>query len=367
MELYIFDRELNFKGIIDNFESLQWNRRYFKSGNFELQCALTTDNLNLLQKGNIVYKKGDSEAGYINYRNLKQTEEGTEILIAKGNFLTGYLDRRIIWDTEIINDTAENAMRILVNHNCINPSDTNRVISNLILGEVKGFTQNIKYQVSYKNLADELESLSNTSELGHRVNFDVNSRKILFDVYEGLDRTISQDVNPRCIFSKEFENILEQEYTDSSDNYRNVTLIGGAGEGVDRKFTTVGGGNGLDRFELFTDARDLQNTKLEDDVEVSIPDEEYIAMLQQRGNEKLAETADIQTFDSKINVNSNLKYKTDYDLGDIVTCVSKKWDLILNSRITEIGEVYEGQEVQINITFGNNIPTIMDKIKIMTK
>ena len=367
MELYVFDRDLNFIGINDSFTSLRWLRRYYKSGEFELHCSLTNENLTLLARGNIIYKKGDNEAGFIEYRNMKQDTEGKEILVIKGKFLTGYFNRRIIWGTKILNTTSENAMRTLVSDSCINPSDTTRIIPNVMLGTLKSYTGNVDYQVSYANLCDELEILSNTSNLGHRINLDIPNKKLIFDVYKGLDRSVNQAINPRCIFSKEFENILEQEYTDSLNNYKNITLVGGSGEGIARKFTTVGVSSGLDRFELFTDAKDISNVKTVNDVEVAIEDIDYIPMLINRGNETLAETKEIQTFDSKINLNSNLKYKIDFELGDTVTYLSKKWNVTVDSRITEIEEVYEESGQQINITFGNNIPNLIDKIKRMVR
>lgn len=363
MELYIFDRALNFKGIIDNFTSLRWVRRYSKTGEFELHCALAAESLSLLQRESIIYKKDDVEAGYIEYRNLKQDHDGKEILVVKGKFLTGYLNRRIIWGTEILNTTAEIAMRELVNKNAISPTDVNRVVSNLMLGTLNNFSSNVNYQVSYKNLAEELENLSNVSDLGHRVNFDITNRKLIFDVYKGLDRSVNQSDNPRAIFSKEFENVLEQEYVDSLNNYKNVCLVGGIGEGTARKFVTIGNSIGLDRFEVFNDQKGLSNTIDDNGTTTTMADTDYNNLLINEGNKTLAETKEVQTFDSKINLNSNLKYKTDFDLGDIVTCVSKKWDLILDTRITEIEEIYEEQGQQINVVFGNNIPTLIDKIK----
>ncbi len=47
-------------------------------------------------KEKIFYKKDDSEAAYVEYRNLKQDAEGKEILVVKGKFITGYLDRWIV-------------------------------------------------------------------------------------------------------------------------------------------------------------------------------------------------------------------------------------------------------------------------------
>lgn len=355
MELYIFNRNIEFKGIVENYNSLRWVRKYHRSGGFELHCSLTPETLNLLKTGNIIWKKGDLEAGYIEYRNLKQDTEGKEILVVKGKFLTGYLGNRIIWGIENINSTAELAMRDLINKNCINPTNSDRKIDLLTLGELKNYTQNVNYQVSYKNLLEEIESISNTSELGIRTLIDIKNKQLIFDVYEGLDRIAGQSVNPPAIFSREFENILEQEYTDILHNYRNIALVAGEGEGTERELAIIGQGVGLDRYELFVDARDLQKE--------SRTTEEYIDLLEERGDTRLAEYKEIKTFDSKINLRSNLIYKEDFNLGDVVTCTSKKWGITINTRITEIEEVYEEDGFNINVTFGNSIPTLIDKIK----
>lgn len=360
MEIFIFDRSLNFKGIIEGFKSLRYVRKYYERGEFELHCGLTPEALFLLKRENILYIKGDLEAAYIEFINYKQDEEGKEIVIAKGKFLTGYLDRRIVWGTEIINNTTENAMRQLVDHNCINPADPSRKINNLVLGSLKSFPESVNYQVSYSNLAEEVKSLSNISNLGHRVNLDIANKKLIFDVYKGLDRSINQNINPRAIFSKEFENVLAQEFTDSLNNYKNLALVGGIGEGSERKLAIVGNAAGLDRFEVFADQRSLSNVDENNNV---LSEAAYTNLLIEKGNETLAATKEILTFDSTINNNSSLRYKIDFDLGDIVTCVSKRWGLVINTRITEIEEIYEEQGQSINITFGNNIPTLIDKLK----
>ncbi|MCB2354335.1 siphovirus ReqiPepy6 Gp37-like family protein [Clostridium estertheticum] len=363
MEIYVFNRNLESIGMIDSFTSLIWTRRYYKSGEFELHCDLTPQNLKMLERGNIIYKTGDVEAGYIEYRNFKQDTEGKEILVIKGKFLTSYFNRRIIWGTEVFNITAELAMRKLVTDNCISPINTSRIIHNMMLGTLNGFIETVDYQVSYANLSDELENLSNISNLGHRVNFDINSRKLVFEVYKGLDRSVNQSINPRCIFSKDYDNILEQEYVDSLNNYKNLVLVGGIGEGSERRLVTIGDSVGLDRFEVFADQKSLVNTEDINGVSTVMSDVDYNLLLSGKGNETLALTKEIQTFDSKINLNSNLTYKTDYNLGDIITIVSKKWGITLDSRINEIQEVYEESGLSINITFGNNVPTTIDKIK----
>lgn len=388
MDLKIFNRELELIGIIDNFTSLMWTRRYLKTGEFQLVAPLTMDNINLLKRENIIFKNGDTEAGFIETINITLNENGEEIIKANGKFITSYLDRRIIWGNDHLKTTAEKGMRSLIDKNAIS-SPEERIIPKLQLGELKGYTEKLEKSISYKNLLEAIEEIAESKELGFRNNFDYINKKIIFEVYKGVNRSVNQATIAPCIFSRDFENILQQEYTDSLNNFKNVTLIAGAGEGTERKKTTVGYAEKLERFELFTDARDISDTKtisepkvneetgkievdeegntIYEDKEVPIPDSEYIPLLKQRGSEKLAESNEIKTFESTVNTRGNNIYKVDYDLGDIVTVADKKWGLTIDTRITEIEEVYESGEVKINVTFGNNIPTILDKMKGMVK
>lgn len=364
MEIYIFDRDLNFRGILESYFSLIWTRRYSKCGEFELHCGLTPTTLGLLKRGNVIWKNDGTEAGYIEYRNITLNAQKEEILVVSGKFLAGYLDRRIVWGTERFYGKAEVAIRTLVNNHAINPENPDRIIPLLELGALNGFTQNTNIQTSYSNLLETIEKIATASGLGFTCNANLENKAIALDVYEGVDRTAGQNINAPAIFSQEFENVLEQEYTDSLNNYRNVALVGGVGEGTERKLAVVGAGAGLDRFEIFADRRDLSN---EDENGDPIPDVDYLPLLEQVGNEVLAENTEIQTFDSKINLNSNLIYKQDFDLGDIVTCTSKKWGVTIDTRITEIEEVYEEKGFDVYVTFGNIVPTLIDKIKQVVK
>lgn len=321
------------------------------------------EKLNLLKKGNIIWKQGDLEAGYIQYRNLHQDETGKEVLIVRGKFLTNYLNQRIIWDRKTISNTNENIIRELISENCINVLQIDRKIPLLQLGQLKNYPGSSDKQYSYKNVLEAIEEIAEVSELGFKTDINLSNKKLIFDIYKGINRTAGQNINAPAIFSEEFENIIEQEYIDSDIDYKNTALIAGEGEGAEREKVSIEARQGLDRHELYVDARDLQSTKTINDEEVPIPIAEYRQILADRGYSKLDEHKKIETFDSKINLKSNLEYKTDFDLGDEVTITSKKWGITIDTRITEIEEVYEEKGLEVNIVFGNNIPTLIDKIK----
>jgi len=360
MEIYVFNPNIELIHVVDEFTSLIWTRRYFKSGEFELHIPVTADNIKYFIKDNIIYKKGDNEAGYIEIRQIELDDKGEETLAVKGKFLTNYLNDKINWGQLVFTGLSEVLMRKLVNDNCINPIDINRKEPLLSLGTLKNYTEFINYQNSYGNLIDELENLSNTSELGYRINFDHKNKSLKFEVYKGVNRSVNQSLIAPCIFSREFENVLNQTYIESNSNFKNTVLVAGEGEGTARTLVTINNNNsGRNRHELFVDARDLQ--KVVDDV--TLTDTEYKNMLIQRGNEKLAEYKEIKTFDSMINTKGNNVYKVDYDLGDIITVADKKWGLQVDTRITEIQEIYQNGGMDVNAIFGDDVPSIYNKLK----
>lgn len=360
VDIYVFDRSLNFIGNADKFTSLQWIRRYHQAGKFELHCPITIDTIDIFKKNNLIWIQGSDEVGIIQYRNLSTDETGKEALKIIGKFYTSILDRRVMYNTEqYINKNAEIIMRNIVDNNAINAIQGRELP--ILLGQLNNFSNKIDYQKSYGNVLEELNTISETTDMGFYIRTDLEGKKHYFETYKGIDRTINQDKNSHVVFSRDNDNLKNQEYTDSNDNLRTTAIVAGEGGGAERTVITVNNDyTGIDRYELFVDARDLQR---ENDG-VIMPENEYKDLLRQRGLEKLAEHKEIETFEGKVETN-NYIYKEDFDLGDIVTVMDKKWNVTVDTRITEINEIYENGNVSIVPTLGNKIPTILDKIKRM--
>jgi hypothetical protein len=331
MHLYILSNTFNFLGLIEEFKSFTWIRRYTSCGEFELHVPFTNNNRIILSLGNIIYKKNDTEAGIINYLNYKLDTDGKEIIIVKGKFASSYLNQRIALGTSAYSTTAESLMRSLITTNVITPTDSDRTIDNFILGTNNSFLNSIVYTLDNREVLEDIEAISTTSSIGFKTEIDITNEQFVFNVYKGLDRSVNQSTNTLAVFSKDLENVLEQEYFYSQENYKNFAYDSSS---------SVGSETGLNRFETFVDK----------DLDVA-----------------LAERPLVINFDSKIKTNSSLVYKTNYDLGDIVTCINNKWNISIDVRITEIEEVYEIESEQINITFGDSLPTLIDKILKLRK
>lgn len=343
MEARIYDRNLNFKGIIENHTSLIWDRKYYEPGNFEIHAPITDRNLALLAKGNIISKRGSEEAGVIEDIENEESDIKNEIT-AKGRFLSSYMDRRLIKSTVNFFGKVEVAMRQLL---------TGATAIPLVeLGTLNGFTETVEFQATMKNLMSYETKLAKSAAIGYRFRPDFRQKKILFETYKGTDRTTAQGINSRVIFSESYNNLNNVIYRYNDQQYRTKAIVGGEGEGAARVYVEVGGGTGLDLREIFVDAKDIQSE--------GMTTAAYKAALSQRGKEALASNIIAESVECETEADINFKYKTHYDLGDIVTVKKKKWGITLNQRITELQEVYEYGGMYVVPTMGDALPEKID-------
>lgn len=328
MELYIYNPAIEQQGIIDGFSSFRWRRRFFEPGEFELHCPASAENVARLAKSNIIHRLDRSEAGIIEGIEIETPENGggDEIAVT-GHMGSSMLEQRIITPTINFSGTTEAAMRKIVSDNAI----TSRPINLLTLGTLGNFTPTCAFQATYKSVLAVCEALGKAAPLGFRVRLDVPNKQWIFEVYDGLDRTVTQSARPYVLFSDEFLNINSPKYTFNDSGHKNYAVVGGEGEGAARVIVEVDRTNGEPRRELFVDAKDLQKGDL--------TDADYQAQLRQRGLEKLAEAVKTESFEAGAVNTANFEYLTDWNLGDIVSF--EKWGILLNQRITEVEEVYE--------------------------
>ena len=195
----------------------------------------------------------------------------------------------------------------------------------------------------------------------------IEQRLFGFYLYKGNDLTATNtEGNTPCIFSRDFDNVNEQEYTASIENCGNFIYVqGAADDDGSQPVTTVDGegATGLDLVEVFCDATDIARKYQQGETEVTIPLNTYIAMLKTRGGAELENYGKNINFVSTINTNSNLKFKADFDLGDRITCKETKWGIQIDARITEATETYQKGEETIEATFGDSLPTLVDQIR----
>lgn len=368
MELYVYDRDMILHGVIDEISSLIWTRRYWEAGEFKLLVPFTEKHVALLLKNRLILRRGDTEAAEIRYVHISKNIEGLEEIEVQGKFITQWIGKRIVRDQVTATSGTQDILYRIVRENVISPRVAARQIPNILLDPLDEDTGSGTINYTSEAFINALLAVETAAKLGFRARSDVRTGKHYFSVYAGRNLTADQTENPPCIFSQEFDNITEQEYTNSTENLKTTAYVGGE-EKEPRVVAEVGGGaSGLDREEVFINATDITKTYMDEaQQEITRTDAEYLACLLERGASELEQYAETLSFSSKINTHANLKYREDYDLGDRVTCVNKRWGVKINVRITEVSETYQQNIEEIDITFGESLPALLTQIRQITK
>lgn len=327
----VYDSSFNLLGVVDSYVSIIWRPAYFDIGDFEIYLGASGEAIELLKENRIVVRASDvsmDEQGNTTYKTpmiIKNIElitdvENGDYLSISGRELKYILHQRIIWSQTNLSGRAELGIRRLIDENAINPLDSKRIIPNLVLGAEYGLQDNIEKQLTGNFLDEAIVEICTAYNYGWEV-YGFNSNMV-FIVYKGIDRSYGQSINPYVVFSDNFENLYNTDYQLFTEEFANMALIGGEGEGTGRTYTTVNESlSGLNRYELFVDAKDVSSNK---DSEQAIPMNQYILLLKERGQEKIAEATITEGFSGEVlsDVNSNYVYGQDFDLGDTVTVIN---------------------------------------------
>lgn len=338
IEVRIYNPELELQGVIDEFSSLIWIRRYQTPGEFELRTPYAAESKNLLIPENIVQKfDGDEvvEAGVI--ENLQMNKDQ---IVVKGRFLESYLERRLIKETQYYTGNAEDSLR--------------RIVSNMVpiplltLGADLGLSERLEFQATYKTVLSIVQKVCKGTTLGFRIRPDFSSRNLYFEVYKGVDRTSSAAA--KVIFSEKYDNLLNEVYTYDSTNYRTKVFVTQLVNDV-RTAYSVGGGSGLGLREVHAATQVDTNERTAEEIRQSM----------ERQGQRVLEARTInESFTFSTDADSPFKYRTDYDIGDLTHVKHIAWNIDLALRIMEIEEDYEGGGREIILTCGSPLPEYID-------
>lgn len=381
MELRVFDTTLEPLGIVDEIASLLWTIKYFDVGTFNLLAPVTDNNSNLLSMGNIIVKHdGKKEvedgsggiwrrAAQIMYVHITKDERGQEQIEAQGFMLSKWLSKRVVTPQLVTTATCQQIISTLVANNCGANATTKRKFAQftaLTQADLGGSSVDYSNEL-YVDLGSEVKDVAVSGKLGYDILVNERDKLYGFYLYKGDDLTAGNTAgNPPCIFSRDFDNVNGQEYEDSIESYKNFTYVQGAADETGAQpVVTVDGGNkaGLELNEVFIDASDISRSYESGGTSVPIPLNTYLAMLRTRGATELENYGERMNFVSTINTASNLRFKDDFNLGDRITCLERSWGLRIDARITEVQEVYQKGQEEIQATFGESLPTLVEKIK----
>lgn len=295
---------------------------FYGVGEFQVYTRATKTALASLKEGNYITIPHNPFIWVI--ENIAQTfVAGRGYMIsATGRQAKAILGKRIInTQTQLPNDLTTAVLGLISKHAGTEAGTVRKIdgLEELQSVIIQPITET---QVSYENLLSYTDELSKSYEVGAELTI-TDAAAFRYRLYEGVDRSDT------VIFSQTFDNLLSSSYTRSNAAFRSYALIGGQGEGTERilhEYDSAPNLRGIDRAEMFVDAKDISSKYKEADgteKELNLTTADglatYKAWLLERGKAKTAESGIVETFEGEIDTAASpYKFGVDYYLGDRV-------------------------------------------------
>lgn len=381
MDIEVFKRVgtsgFNFKsaGILDVFESLTVNWRYYTYSQFSLKILLEDVQKIIFNNSEEIQRRKDILFSLFisdNILNINDVyfyidrvvcDDSTkgEVVIS-GKSLRAKSLKRIVYRIYHQTKKPEQIIYDHINNEVVNPSQASRKIQYLSITSPGTLsTSTVDYQNSYGVVCDEVDALCSTYDIGIR-----ETATNLQNPHNKLEIVKGKDLSDVVEFNVDFDNLLSESYESSNFDEATMAWVFGEGDGSARLNVKLNDNlAGLEREEIYVDARDIQKkTQDGSGKDITLTDSQYKATLTSRGIEKLAEQEEVLTLNGDIDLESDLfVYGKDYELGDRVRFTSKLFNLTKTSVLAGIDETWDNTGHHMSPLWDKESPTVFDIIK----
>jgi len=333
-ELYIFDENFEILALIDGFTALEWTRRCYDCGEAALSLPDSTHYAELL-RGRYLFRADTGESALIESVTLHRSGDTVRVTVG-GRTPEALLAQRVIPAFTEVNGAAGEVIRTLVAANAAEgTAAAGRGIPRLDLAADGEDGGQVSLQLMGENLLEVIHSLCREQQLFIRLQPDPVSRRLVFSVCCGLDRTTAQTVNPWAVFSDDFENIASSRCRRDTSHFRNFAYIyGETADDTPLLLELDHIPSGGERRELFVRATGISQRS--DGVVMPLAD--FQALLLQRGEEELSRYPLVDAVEGTAVGGGSLVCRRDFDLGDLCEYADAAHGIFTAARIIEVTE-----------------------------
>lgn len=321
----IYNQSLEKIAALTEFESLMWEEGYISAGAFQVVARKSDVTASAFKAGNFVGVPQLSSTLMV----IRSVEDKDGQMWAIGSESKTILSNRVHEGTAVCGVVEKSLKEIIASQ---------RPFPIVAVEPIKGLTEKRRMQSTYGDLFTISQNWCDAVGYGFRMVHDRTNKKLMYSVYEGKSTGYKASEN--------IGNIANIYRAESENGWKNVAYVAGAGDGADRIVVLCGDVNseGLERREMYVDARDIQPD--------GMTDSEYREALTDRGFEKLAESARVEELDFEILGND---YGRLFGLGDKITCVLRGIGVKLEVKVMTAKTVVEGNQITTTITVGNPV------------
>jgi hypothetical protein len=363
-KIFLLDENFNLIKEIDDYISLIWCERFIEFGAVDLEFPATKENIELYKEERYIFRKIDKNAYYqltpifkINNVEIETNEEKDDTLIVGGIDLRAITEQVTIPGkvnhTEMIDVYAwikATVNNIFSTETEQSETDINR--SDFPFFQMENFKISQGYWVPVKTdflsdkedeiLSEHIFHILKNGNVGWSIKYDTDyGHKIFwFVLYQGADRSVTQNENAKILFSTDFENLQNTKKSTSIDDFKNVAIVKHNYKDKlnDSGFLIVTNENqdvkGFNRYSILVDGTEIELESTNADDVVTFKEK-----LRALGLSELNKHKKNKKFECGI-IPNDLKYKTDFHLGDIVS-VKTRYGELFDGRIIEVIETFD--------------------------
>lgn len=323
---------------------LVWDRKYYETGQFSVQIKAGDYNGEM----RYIFTAHRPELGMI--QKVVYTDEDGMVVLS-GFFYERKLADKIIWPMFERYGTRAGFVAAAV-------EQYRGDIPKLRVAEFADTGEKVQKQETGVTLEEMAHGTLQVDGKAFRCVYDFAEDAVRFEIYQGTDRTQSQEGNNFVTFSKGFRNIKDVRAQTDCSAYKNYFVVGGQGEGADRIVAVLDLSDGEYLQELFIDGSSKRYNPEKQSVD------EYKEILKQMAVEKAQKYVSINNVEFEAVADAGAKYLEDYDLGDKCDVILEPLGMSYEARIIEVAETWNGGEHVVMLTFGDKVPTLYEKVRI---
>lgn len=319
--------------------SAQMTWYYNDIGKLTIVADADDYNIGALADGNMLY---DTEHGItFDLCNVKCDTKQNRIT-ANGYTTNNRMNRRCIASAYTLR-TLESGTYALVNANL-------RGLPRVVTAPPVGLTEKTEGLLYGGQLLDEVMPYLEEAGLGHRMVWDPDAMQHMFQIYKGTDRTSGIHA---AVFSEEQGTAQDLVINDDSSTLATVIYVPIEYSDETSEVLEVGTASGDDRREYW-----MQST-ITQAMEETL--EETRERARQEGLVELAKRIQRQSFTVTID---GTELGRAYNLGDIVSCVSLRFNASFNARITGVKFAMDINGSTTSVILGDPILTALGEMKL---
>jgi hypothetical protein len=314
--------------------NIQWNRRYYEAGDFALQLRAQDWDSSIAY----IYTAERPELGMVQKIETEHTEKGDFVNVS-GFFLEGMFNWKVVWYRAAVDGNVADACRSLM-------TTYMTYLGNITLTVPAGdpVGEEDTFEFEGQMLGDSTYGALKLQELGQRILWDPATDAFTYEVWQGLDRTQSQNTNTYAVFSQDNGTVDSLVLTADSSNYYNCAHVV-YGDDMHTEVYNWTVGTPRRWLYIMSDINEADYTT----------NAKFLAAVQHAALMELQEYQSVVNIDATV-LQRNLHYLIDYDLGDKCDARDDKTGLAYETRIIEINEVWKENTHTVTLQFGDKIP-----------